>query len=85
MTLFPMGISKVWTSYKEGLWMARDVSFFERPIVSVLGQLRIIPDTVIIVLGVLPLLYFLLKTFPHLKAAEIKEGESVWERLGVKL
>jgi nitric oxide reductase subunit B len=84
-TLFPVGIAQVWTSYKEGLWMARDVSFFERPIVAVLGQLRIIPDTIIIVVGILPLAYFLFKTFPHLKAQEIKEGESVWDRLGVKL
>jgi nitric oxide reductase subunit B len=65
--------------------VARDVSFFQRPIVSTLGQLRIIPDTVIIVIGVLPLLVFLFKTFPHLKKQEIKEGESVWDRLGVKL
>ena len=64
--------------------MARDVSFFERPMVAVLGQLRIIPDTIIIVVGILPLAYFLFKTFPHLKAQEIKEGESVWDRLGVK-
>ncbi len=81
-TLFPVGIAQVWTSYKEGLWMARDVSFFERPIVAILGQLRIIPDTVIIVVGILPLAYFLFKTFPHLKAQEIKEEESVWDRLG---
>ncbi|MBN2320379.1 MAG: cbb3-type cytochrome c oxidase subunit I [Acidobacteria bacterium] len=84
-TLFPVGIAQVWTSYKEGLWMARDVSFFERPIVAVLGQLRIIPDTIIIVVGILPLAYFLFKTFPRLKAQEIKEEESVWDRLGVKL
>ena len=84
-TLFPVGIAQVWTSYKEGLWMARDVSFFERPMVAVLGQLRIIPDTIIIVIGILPLAYFLFKTFPHLKAQEIKEEESVWDRLGVNL
>jgi nitric oxide reductase subunit B len=84
-TLFPVGIAQVWTSYKEGLWMARDVSFFERPMVAILGQLRIIPDTIIIVIGILPLAYFLFKTFPHLKAQEIKEEESVWDRLGVKL
>jgi len=34
---------------------------------------------------VLPLAYFLFRTYPHLKAEEIKEGESVWERLGVEL
>jgi nitric oxide reductase subunit B len=84
-TLFPIGIAQAWISYKEGLWMARDAGFFERPLVHLLGQLRIIPDTVIIVLGVLPLVYFLFRTYPHLKAQEIKEGESVWDRLGVKL
>ena len=85
VTLFPVGIAQAWTSYKEGLWVARDVSFFERPIVSLLGQLRIIPDTVIIVIGIVPLAYFLFRTFPHLKAQEIKDGESVWDRLGIKL
>jgi nitric oxide reductase subunit B len=84
-TLFPVGIAQAWTSYKDGLWIARDASFFERPMVALLGQLRIIPDTIIIVLGVLPLVYFLFRTFPHLKAHEIEEGESVWDRLGVKL
>ncbi len=84
-TLFPIGIAQAWTSYQEGLWAARDAAFFERPLVSTIGQLRMIPDTVIIVLGVLPLVYFLFKTYPHLKAQEIKEGESVWDRIGVKL
>ncbi len=84
-TLFPIGIAQVWSSYRDGLWVARDVSFFERPIVSTLGQLRIIPDTIIIVLGVLPIAYFLFRTYPHLKAQEIKEGESVWDRLGISL
>lgn len=85
LTLFPVGIAQAWTSYKEGLWVARDVSFFERPFVSLLGQLRMIPDTVIIVVGVLPLVWFLFTTFPHLKAKRIAEGESVWKRLGVEL
>jgi nitric oxide reductase subunit B len=66
-TLFPIGIAQAWTSFREGLWMARDVSFFERPFVSMLGQLRIIPDTIIIVLGVIPLVVFLFKTYPYLK------------------
>jgi nitric oxide reductase subunit B len=34
---------------------------------------------------VLPLVWFLFKTYPRLKAPEIKDGESVWERLGVEL
>jgi nitric oxide reductase subunit B len=73
-TLFPIGIAQAWTSYKDGLWVARDASFFERPFVSLLGLVRIVPDTVIIVLGVLPLVYFLFKTFSHLKPQQT-EGE----------
>jgi nitric oxide reductase subunit B len=85
LTLFPVGILQAWTSFSEGLWVARDAAFFERPFVAFLGQLRILPDTVIILVGVAPLVYFLFRTFPHLKAQEIKEDESVWERLGVDL
>ncbi len=84
-TLFPVGILQAWTSYKVGLWAARDASFFERGIVHILGTIRVIPDLMIILLGVLPLAYFLFKTYPHLKASEIKEGESIWDRLGIKL
>jgi len=84
-TLFPVGILQAWASYKDGLWLARDASFFERGVVYALGNLRVIPDLMIIVLGVLPLVYFLFKTYPHLKAEEIKAGESVWDRLGVEL
>jgi nitric oxide reductase subunit B len=84
-TLFPVGILQTWTSYKDGLWAARDASFFETGAVHLLGSVRIIPDLTIIVLGVLPLAYFLFTTYRHLKATEIKEGESVWNRLGVEL
>jgi len=84
-TLFPVGALQAWTSFKFGLWVARDASFFERTFVSTLGNLRVIPDLIIIVLGVLPLAYFLITTYPHLKAVAIKEGESVWKRMGVEL
>ncbi len=84
-TLFPVGVLQTWISYKEALWIARDASFFESPLVQFIGSVRIIPDLTIILAGVLPLFIFLFKTYPHLKAAEIKEGESVWERLGVEL
>jgi nitric oxide reductase subunit B len=84
-TLFPVGVLQAWTSYKQGLWMARDASFFEQSFVRFIGMVRIIPDLAIICLGVIPLAYFLLKTYRHLKAREIQEGESVWGRLGIKL
>jgi nitric oxide reductase subunit B len=83
-TLFPVGVLQAWTSYREGLWAARDASFFEREIVRFIGTVRIIPDLMIILVGVLPLAYFLFKTYPHLKTREIHEGESVWKKLGVE-
>jgi nitric oxide reductase subunit B len=75
LTLFPIGIAQAWTSYKEGLWVARDASFFERPLVSIIGQLRIVPDTIIIVLGVLPLVFFLFRTFRHIKPKMVESME----------
>jgi len=35
-----------------------------------LGNWRIVPDTIIIVLGAFPLLYFLITTFPRLRKVE---------------
>lgn len=84
-TLLPVGIMQAWTSFKEGLWVARDASFFARGPVMLLGQLRMIPDLIIIVLGVLPLAYFLFTTYPRLKKSAIGEGESVWKELGAEL
>ncbi|MBW1998547.1 MAG: cbb3-type cytochrome c oxidase subunit I, partial [Deltaproteobacteria bacterium] len=84
-TLLPVGAMQAWTSFTEGLWVARSASFFAREAVVVLGNLRVIPDLIIILLGVIPLAYFLFTTYPRLKAVEIKEGESVWERLGIEL
>jgi nitric oxide reductase subunit B len=72
-TRFPIGIAQAWTSFREGLWVARDASFFARPFVAFLGQFRIVPDTIIIVLGVIPLVIFLFRTFPYLKPLQPKE------------
>lgn len=84
-TLFPVGIFQTWVSFRDGFWAARDASFFEGAFVHFLGSIRLIPDLTIIVLGVVPLAYFLFTTYPHLKATEIQEGQSVWNRLGVQL
>jgi nitric oxide reductase subunit B len=65
--------------------VARDASFFGKGFVQFVGTVRVVPDLIIICLGVLPLAYFLFTTYPKLKAREIKEGESVWDHLGVEL
>ncbi len=67
-TLLPVGLIQVWTSFRDSLWAAKDASFFERGAMLFLGNVRIIPDTIIIVLGVLPLAVFLFRTYPKLKA-----------------
>ncbi|MDY0109946.1 MAG: cbb3-type cytochrome c oxidase subunit I [Candidatus Krumholzibacteria bacterium] len=85
LTLFPVGVMQAWTSFQEGMVVARDASFFQRPAVTFLGQFRLLPDLVIILGGVLPLVIFLFKTYRHLKPQLIKDDESVWERLGVDL
>jgi nitric oxide reductase subunit B len=84
-TLFPVGVIQAWASFQNGLWAARSAAFFERPDVVFLGTIRIVPDLTIICLGVIPMAYFLFKTYPHLKPVSIQEGESVWKRIGVEL
>jgi nitric oxide reductase subunit B len=84
-TLLPVGAAQTWTAFQDGLWVARSAEFFEKSGIMALGNFRIIPDTIIIVFGVLPLAYFLIRTYPYLKAPEIKDNESVWERLGIDL
>ena len=65
--LLPIGLLQVWYSYDVGFWFARSAAFYELPFVQVLGNWRMVPDTIIIVLGALPLLWFLVKTFPRLR------------------
>jgi nitric oxide reductase subunit B len=71
--LLPIGLMQVWTSYDQGFWYARSAEFYEQEVIQTLGNWRIVPDTIIIVLGAFPLLYFLLRTYPRLR----KPGEVV--------
>lgn len=66
--LLPLGLMQVWSSYDQGFWYARSAEFYESEWVQTLGNWRVIPDTIIIVLGAFPLLYFLLSTYPRLRA-----------------
>ena len=70
--LLPIGLIQLWYVYKKGFWFARSAEFYELPAVQTLGNLRAIPDAVIILLGALPLLFFLLRTYPQLR----KVGEA---------
>jgi len=71
--LLPIGLVQVWQAYDKGFWWGRSAAFYESPLIQTLGNWRIVPDTIIIVLGALPLLYFLLSTFPRLRAVQSQE------------
>jgi nitric oxide reductase subunit B len=73
--LLPIGILQVWQSYDQGFWFARSAAFYESPLVQTLGTWRMLPDTILIVLGAFPLLYFLLTTYPRLR--KVGDGRTV--------
>jgi len=66
-SLLPVGLKQVWYAVNDGTWFARSADFYEMGFVQVLGQWRIVPDIIIIVVGALPLLWFLLSTFLKLR------------------
>ncbi len=72
-SLLPVGLMQVWHSYTDGFWLARSADFYELPLVRLLGTWRVVPDTIIIVAGNFPLLYFLISTFPRLRKADESE------------
>ena len=65
--LLPIGLLQIWNCYDLGFWWGRSAGFYELPMVQLLGFWRVVPDTIIIVLGAFPLLYFLLTTYPRLR------------------
>lgn len=68
-TLLPVGLKQFVDSFQNGLWHARSPEFYADPVVKFLGQVRIVPDTIIIVLGVLPLMLGVLYAAFNLKRA----------------
>lgn len=65
--LLPIGIAQISAVYEKGVWWARSADFYESPLVQMLGQWRIVPDTIIIVLGAFPLFYFMVTTYIRLR------------------
>jgi hypothetical protein len=59
-----------------GFWFARSADFYELTLVQLLGNWRIVPDTIVIVLGAFPLLWLLLTTFPRLRAVTEKPEQA---------
>ncbi|MCL5102610.1 MAG: cbb3-type cytochrome c oxidase subunit I [Armatimonadetes bacterium] len=68
-TLLPVGILQVTDSFTNGLWHARSPVFYEQPLVKFFGTIRLVPDSIIILLGVVPLALFVFYCAFNLKKA----------------
>lgn len=76
-TLLPVGILQVVDSYTYGMWYAKSSQFFDKPFVQFIGQIRMIPDLIIIFIGALPLAAFFLNAFINMKKPEVKDGQDI--------
>jgi nitric oxide reductase subunit B len=81
LTLLPVGFLQTSASFSRGIWFARSAEFYGQPVIKFLGNIRVVPDAIIIVLGVVPLAMFLIRTFPHLRR-EPAQGEGRSPRPG---
>jgi nitric oxide reductase subunit B len=73
-TLLPVGILQVLDNIKYGFWHARSDAFWNKGVIQVIGQTRMLPDTLIII-GSGALLLFMIKAITKIKPVEIKSGE----------
>jgi nitric oxide reductase subunit B len=55
VTLFPVGVMQALESFNNGFWSARSLEFYRQPIVNKLLWLRILPDSVFLLVGIVPL------------------------------
>jgi nitric oxide reductase subunit B len=72
-TLLPVGILQSLDNLNNGFWHARSNAFWERDIIQLLGQTRMVPDTLIII-GAIALLLFMIKAMRYLKPVTIASG-----------
>jgi nitric oxide reductase subunit B len=77
-TLLPIGILQSLDNLDNGFWHARSNEFWSRDIIQLLGQIRLVPDTLII-LGAGSLFLFMLKASTRLKPVGLKSGDNFVE------
>ncbi|WP_334077884.1 nitric-oxide reductase large subunit [Paenibacillus sanfengchensis] len=75
ITLLPIGFMQLKHAFDFGFWSARHFSFYQQGDVNLLLWLRMIPDTVFIVLGILPLLYAVIRSMFHLRKPNVAEEQ----------
>lgn len=85
VTLVPVGLMQALASFDHGFWWARSFDFYQQPIVNRLLWLRMIPDTIFIVAGVLPLVGASVYGLFHLRGVKTVEKPKVWVPAGGQL
>jgi nitric oxide reductase subunit B len=75
LTLVPIGVMQALESFRNGFWSARSWEFYQQPAVSRLLWLRVIPDSVFIALGVVPLVAAMTWGALHMRKAELPQIE----------
>lgn len=70
ITLLPVGLMQVGEAFANGFWSARSFEFYRQPLVHTLLWLRILPDSVFIGVGVMPLAWFAVTAFFHQRPAQ---------------
>ncbi|MHB1158998.1 MAG: nitric-oxide reductase large subunit [Chloroflexota bacterium] len=69
VTLLPIGLMQVGEAFTNGFWSARSFEFYRQPLVHALLWARILPDSVFIGVGVMPLAWFTVTAFFHQRSA----------------
>jgi nitric oxide reductase subunit B len=78
VTLVPIGGMQAIASFEKGFWWARSFDFYAQPEVQRLLWLRMIPDSVFILLGVLPLVAAGVLGLFHLRGEKAPASLDVW-------
>ena len=69
ITLVPVGVMQALESFRHGFWAARSPEFYQQPAVHLLLWVRIVPDMVFLLAGILPLVAAACYGFLNLRRA----------------
>lgn len=79
ITLLPIGFAQFMQGIEHGYWFVRTIDFYHQPLMHTLLWLRMIPDTVFIALGVLPLLAAVWQMWRNPRALREEGGALTFE------
>jgi nitric oxide reductase subunit B len=75
LNIFPAGVIQMIASYKEGFWFARSPEFMHSHLFQMFTWARIAGDLTFVVIGVLPLVFLVVRGMFHLRPAAPEPAE----------